>query len=629
MAYTSIYSQIRNEVQDYTNNFIEIVYGYLFNSYETIKRCHSYYNSQFQDKTKISGLEKIFYNISKLRAKVASKLLKFDAKDIVLTATNPHSVMAAFLLQEELKQWNREHNVQKMFDAITRKAPIYGSVFIEKMKEKWDKGVLDLRRMAFDSTAESIEESRFVTYKYYLTDTQLRRMAKSNGWDKDAVEEVIRKDRNKNGEAPKSYPMRETNVSNIIRSSTYHEVWRRFGEVPKGWLEKGNDARGYEEDEMVRSVFIVANPFDLTKNQENNDVDGGTILYKSEWKKDWPIKGYNYDSTEGRLLGVGVIEDLFPAQERVNEMANQKRIAMALSALHIFQTQDPTIVQNILTDLQSGDVIRSGAQGGLTALANEERNIGAFEQEEARYSQLASEVSFVNSVLLGEGMSGGGRMTATTSAIMNSNSSSEFESKKAELLLVLKEYYKDMILPEAIKDLSVAHVLRFSGSLDDMNYFDNEYAKILANQKIINGEVQVEGQDDYKLLVSTIVSKLKGMGKERWVEIKDQMYKDVEFDFEFITKDEQTKTLALMQQSFQFLSSVAQNPALLDNPMVKPIFMKINTMMGINPMEIEYAEQSQKANMATQPMLGQGQTPQGGMAQGQPMAKPMQAMPVR
>jgi len=610
--FTSIYSTIRSEVQDYTNNFIEIVSGYLFNSYETIKRCHSYYNSQFQDKTKISGLDKIFYNISKLRAKVASKLLKFNQDDLVLTATNPHSVMAAFLLQEELKQWNRTHKVQRMFDAVASKAPIYGTVVIKRIKDKWDKGIVDLRRYAQDPTVASVEDSRFVTIKHYLTDTELRNMAKGNGWDKLAVEEVIRKDRNKNGEAPKSYPMRESNVSNVIRSSVYHEVWERYGEVPASWLK--GEPMGGEDDEMVRSIFIVANPFDLTKNQQNADIDGGTVLYKNEWNKPWPFKDYHYDTTDGRWLGIGVIEDLFPAQERVNEMANQKRIAMALSALSLYQSDGVTPIQNMITDLQNGDILRRN-QGseGITPIANEMRNLVAFEQEESRYSQLASEVSFVNSVLLGEGMSGGGRMTATTSAIMNSNSSSEFDAKKKDLLVVLKEYYKEMILPEALKDLNSAHILRFSGSLDDLNYFDNEYAKILADQKIISGEVTVEGQDDKDLLVQTILGKLKKQGKQRWVEIIDGMYNNIDYDFEFVTKDDQTKTLALMQQSFQFLSSVAQNPALLESPMVKPIFMKINTMMGINPMEIEYAEQMQKSNQAQQ-------------AQGQQMAQPGQPM---
>ena len=591
---SNIYATIRGEVQDYTQNFIEVVLGWNFNTYETIKRCHSYYNSQFQDKTKISGLEKIFFNISKVRVAVASKLMRINPDDIVLTATNPNSVMAAFLLNEELKQWNREHHIERLFNSLALNAPIYGSVVVKNIKGEWDKGIVDLRRFALDPTCENDQDSRFITIRHYLTTSELRKMAKDNGWDKDAVEEVIRKDRANTKEAPKSYPMRDTNVNNVIRSSPYHEVWERYGEVPESWLGDTPSSDLPDTEELVRSIFIVANPFDLVKGQNGVMYDNGTVLFKSEWKKEWPFKDYHYDKTAGRWLGIGIVEDLFPAQERINEMANQKRISMLLSGMHIFQTQDSTIVQNILTDLQSGDVIRAGAQGGLTPLANEERNLQAYEVEEGRYDKLAGEISMVNSFLLGEGV--GGRMTATMSAMVNQNASSSFEVKKKNLLVVLKEYYKEMILPQALKDLTSEHMMRFSGSTENMDYFDNEYAKCLADEKIVNGEVQVNGHDDYNLLVQTIVGKLKKMGKERWITIKEALYADTDFDLEFVTKDDETKSLALMQQSFQFLSAVAQNPALLDNPMVKPIFMKINTMMGIDPMEIRYSEQINQSN---------------------------------
>ena len=599
-----IYSQIRSEVTDYTNNFVEIVYGYNFNTYETIKRCHSYYNSQFQDKSKISGVEKIFYNISKYRAKVASRMINYDTKDIRLWPLNPQSKLATFLLEKELKLWMKKHKIDRFLNEIARKAPVYGTVIIEKIKADWEKGIIDLRRHASDPTVDNIQESRFITTKYYLTDEDLRNMGKSGGWDMDKIAEVIRKDRNKNGEAPKAYPMRESNVSNVIRSSAYHEVWRRFGYVPKSWLD--SDSGGYSADtfegteEMVKAVFIVANPFDIIRGSNGEQINSGTILFKSAWNKPWPFKDYHYDKTEGRYLGVGVIEDLFPAQERENEMANQKRLAMALSSLLIFQTQDPTIIQNVITDLQSGDVIRAGVNGGLTPLANEERNLAAFASEEQRYGDLADRMSFAYEALRGEQASAS--TPATSTVVQNQNATSEFAFRKENLGIVLRDYFNEMVLPEAVKELSAEHIMRFCGSVEEINFFDQEYAKMLADEKIINGEVEVEGEQDRTDLVQAIISKLKKQGKERFIQVSKDLYKNIEFEFDFMVDNEQENAALMAQNTFQVLTAIAQNPQVLQDPMIKPLFLKYAEIIGVNPLELEYAQQTQQANSQTQQM---------------------------
>ena len=41
----NIFAQTRQEVYDFVNNDIKIVDGYSFNQYQTIKKCHLYYNS--------------------------------------------------------------------------------------------------------------------------------------------------------------------------------------------------------------------------------------------------------------------------------------------------------------------------------------------------------------------------------------------------------------------------------------------------------------------------------------------------------------------------------------------------------------------------------------------------------
>jgi len=44
----NIFKTIREERADFLNNQIEVVPGYTFNQYDTIKKIHLYFNSQFE-----------------------------------------------------------------------------------------------------------------------------------------------------------------------------------------------------------------------------------------------------------------------------------------------------------------------------------------------------------------------------------------------------------------------------------------------------------------------------------------------------------------------------------------------------------------------------------------------------
>lgn len=612
---TSIYGQIRSEVSDFVNNDIEVVSGYTFNTYQTIKRCHLYYNSMFESNTNTDDREKIFYNIVKYRAKVASRMLNIDTKDIRLFPMNPNSKLSTFLLEKELKQWLKKNNIGQFLNRICILAPIYGSVFIKKTKKGAQ--VVDLRRVAFDPTVEKLTDSRFIILRHYLTDSELRKRGKENGWDKEIIEDIIRIDRTKDTNAPPAYPMRDSNTINIIRSTVLHEIDERYGEVPKSWLTGNvNDS-----EEIVRSVFICANSHWVDSKIEGNttyEIDNGKTLFKSEWTKEYPFKDYAYDKTEGRLLGVGVIEDLFPAQERTNEMANQKRISMDISALHLFQTADQTIVQNVLTDLQSGDIIRN--QSGINPIANEDRNLSSFAGEELRYNDLADRLSFAYDVTRGEALPSS--TPATNAAIQNNNSQSEFQFRRENLALVLQDYFNELVLPQVLKDLTPEHIIRFCGSVDDLNYFDNEYAKLLADEKIVNGEVEVNGEQDRQMLIQQIISELKKQGKERFIKAKEKMYSDIEFEFDINIVNEQENVALIAQNTFTVLSAIAQNPAILQNPVLKTLLYKYAEKLGVNPLELEYKEQQADS----QPQQGQidPNTGQPMMAQPAQIANPAQ-----
>lgn len=590
----SIFSTIRKEWTDYMNNNVEIVDGYSFNQYDTIKQIHRYFNSRFENSNLYNGREKLFFNISKYRCIVSSKMINFDTKDIRLWPLNPKSEMATFLLEKELALWMKKNKMGKILNQIAEEAPIYGTVIIRKTKG----GVklVDLRRIAMDPTVETIQDSRFISLKHYLSEPELRAKIK-DGWDESAVKALIA--RKGMQQATPAYEM-NGQVNQVI-SSPYFEVYERFGEVCQDDL----DGKG-EDETKVRSLFIVADP--------DNKNEDGLVLFKSEWKGEYPFKDYHYSKTKGRYLGIGVIEDLFAAQERRNEIANQKRVSMEISGMHLFQTQAKTSLANILSDLQNGDVVSTGANGAISPLATEERNLPAFGEEQREYDALADRLSFSYDAVRGEALPAS---TPVTNALMqNQNANSVFAFKRENLGLVLQDLFNEIVLPQLVKDLSKEHILRFMGSVEDVQKLDGIVTKNLVRntvmERLLNGQIVTE--EDLAKIEEDLNGQLKQRGMNRFLKVVDGFYKQAEMEFDFMVTNEQENVATTATNLMTLITSLAQNPQMLDNPIVKTLMYEYAQKIGVSPLKLEMADNKK----AEAPQMGppQQQMPQTPNAQG-------------
>lgn len=591
MTETSIYQIVRNEWESFQDDLIEIVPGYSFNQIDTIKRCHLYYNSKFEDNSSYCGRERLFFNIVKYRKEVATRFLNFDTKDIRLWPLNPQSEISTFLLEKELQLWLKQNGVAKLLNQIADEAPLYGSAVIRKLK----KGAkcVDLRRLALDPTVDNIEQSRFVTIKHFLTASELRKKIK-DGWDEKAVETLIASKGTLS--SPASYD--DETVLNTNKSTPYFEVMERYGEVPE-WIYEGKGT----SDKLIRTFYIVGN-VDKYSRGENGAItaEQGLTLFKSKWNKEWPFKDFHYSKTRGRWLGRGVIEDLFEAQERENELANQKRVSMELSSMHVFQTTGSTVLQNILQDLENGDVIVN--QGNpLTPLPNEERNLPAFNTEFELYDTLADRLSFAHEAVRGEAMSSS--TPATNAVIQTQGAQSIFAFKKENLGIMLRDFFNEMVLPELLDNLSAEHVLVFTGTSDDLNKLDTIIVKPLIRREVMDRILkgQAVTQEQAKSIEQKYLNDLKKRGGRRFLNLKKDFYKDVDIEFDFMTTNEQEDVATIANNYFNVLQTLAKNPETLKNPMIRTIFYQWAQRVGVSPAKLELAElkEAENAPQQTQP----------------------------
>lgn len=587
----NIFAQIRQEQTDFYDQHIVIAPGYSFNQYQNIKRILLYMNSKFEDSSLYNGREKIFFNIVNAPCEVATTAMNLDTKNIRLLPDQPKSWFSTLLLEKELKQWLKKSKMGQILNQIAEELPRYGWVVLEKTKGGAE--IRDIRRIIADQTVNRIRDSRFIDFIYYLTPSQLM----ETGW-KDADLAVTMFG---NGSAPDTFEGNDGSI-NQIKSTPYIKVIKRYGEVPQWWLDGG------KSEKLVKSVFIVAGA-DSCETNEKGDVtkENGIVLYKAKWRGAWPVMDFHYIKMKGRLQGVGIPEMLFMDQERINELKNQRRISMELSALHLFQTKDRLVVQNALTDLMNGDILNVHSE--ITPIVNEERNTNAFMSEEQSYQNHADRITFASAAVRGETLQAS--TPATNASISLNQSKSTFGFKKENYALNLQEFFNDLVLPELLTELTPEHIMRFTGSPEELERLDEAAADIFANENVFNrflkGQIPnivTQAEDKQKAL-----NEYKKLGENRFLKIKDKLYSDINFEFDFNLNNEQVDPATVMQNTFTVLQALAQNPALLDDPRLKPLFYKYAESIGVSPAEIELADARKKKDIQQVP-LPNGQTNQ-------------------
>ncbi|TXG76605.1 hypothetical protein E6Q11_04360 [Candidatus Dojkabacteria bacterium] len=580
----SIFALIRKEINEYTQQYIEVVPGCYFNQQDTIKRIHLYINSKFENPVKFHGRERIFHNIVNYRRDTVAKAIDIDTKDIRLKADNPESMIQTFLAEKEFKLWMKQNEIGEVLNSLAEDLATYGTIVIKLVGQKAEN--VDLRRFFLDQTVKDLQKSRFVTQEHYMTEPELRKM--EGKWDN--IDLVI--ERFGSYFAPQSYT--NDGTTNVQGSTPYYKIYERYGDVPEYMINPKSRSR-----RMVRAMFIVAEPFSQSVTNDGKvTVDNGVILASARWDKEYPYEDCHYSQVKGRWLGLGPVEVLFPAQERQNEMSNQKRIAMEISALHIFQTKDRNAPRNLMKYTNSGDVLI--VNDSLEPVVNEERNLPAFAQEEAMYKSLADNLTFTFDATRGEALPSS--TPATNAVIQNNNVNSYFQTKREKFGLFLERFFNKHVLPRLLKDISTEHMLRFIGDPEDIakldSYIAPHYIKKQVIQEILAGKMV--DQLGLQSITDDINQQLKRQGAQRFLKIKQDFYKDSKFTFDFVITDEQQDSAVMAQNTFQIITVLAQNPTLIDDPVMKKLFYQYASMIGISPMELDVASQQRQDMKAMQ-----------------------------
>lgn len=572
MKEQDIYKLIRKELSA-TEEDITIADGVTFNHRDTVNKITAYKNSQFTSGAYDStGRRKFFYNISKFRARTVAKMLDFDQKDMRVLANkgtyNIVTQLKAKIIEIKLRLWMKKEKFGEIKNTIAENLADYGSVILKKGKKSVPT-VVDITSVHLDPSAEKVRKSSFIIEEYEMSPSEMFDKIE-DGWDADAVEEAIDKFMNE-----------DEALSKI-------KVYERHGKI-------------YQDGEYKQMMHIVAGATEYEK-KNGAIVEKGVILFEEE-EDEMPYRDAHINKVKNRWLGVGTYEDLFDAQVRANEIANLKARSMELSSMQLYQTPNNTALRNILTDLENGSVL---SESDLTRINNQELNLGGFSSEEERYDLLADRLTFTFDAIRGESIPA--TTPATNALLQNNNALQIFEFMREGIASFLSSYLEELVLPDILKKEKGMYVT-FSGTLDDLNEFDNLYGDIYATNWALSTALSGTGflpADEYvSEKKKQALEVLKQSGKVRSMKLPKDFFKGAMEDVTIHYNNEATNIGLDAQNILTFTQLIASNPDILMNPVTRKLVQRYAELVGISPADLEFSERPTEP--AQQLPQGQGQ----------------------
>jgi len=426
-------SKIKKEIDEYRNGSVEILEGVSYSAAKLLRRI-GLYKAQVYPNGKLDsqGNYKYWFDVITPRVNSEIKNIDFDTKDVFLFSDSLSDSMRILIANAALKQWLDESGQAGKLNEAVEQGPEWGNIVWKKQKN--DYRILELSNvMVLNQTAKTLNESDVIEEECFLA-TDLRKM--DGIWKN--TETLIK------------------SAKAGLKSSPEFFVYERNGEVSE------------KEYYQAKQLMDKDKEYDLSKYKDNkfmlckiiaggNEKDKPTeVLFCTEITEK-PYKEYHRSSYAGRWLRLGLYEQLFDIQTRANEIGNQIARGLEWASKTVFRSSDKVIAQNILTDLQSGDIIKSN---DIQQVEVRMQGLDQLLADWNRLMVLADQISNSYEVVTGGALPSG--TPFRLGILQNTNANKLFDFIREKLGIALQEVIEDWILPQAIKDLKTRDVLRLT-----------------------------------------------------------------------------------------------------------------------------------------------------------------------
>ena len=555
-----IYKNLQNDLTNFEND-VTIAENYDFNFKDTLNLIELYLASKFESgDTDSQNNRKFFYNLIIPQCGHATKNIDLNRKEIKVRTTGKKDAIKAIIYSAELKQWMRDNNFGQLLNKVSDNLPKYGSIVLKKVGDVIE--FKPLRYLKFDPAVSNSPnnydiQSPYIIEKHVFQPMELQEMI-SKGWDEKKVNTLI------------DNSMEQNNSEIVV-----YEYCSLFRESDLGIggkaLTKGRVFVGEIKSKML--------------DDGQAETVNGVCLYSERLDK-FPYKKLDYFTIEGRALGRGITETLFDIQERWNGMANDKALSMRIGNKQIFQSQDETVGGNILSDMLNGDIIQSDRP--ILRIPTEERNLGAYGQEENNMLYHVRSLSNAEEIITGENLPS--RTPFRTASMQLQQASKLFSIIRQNEGMFLEEVLIEWILPTFDAEMLKEHIFQLFDAEDIEKIVEADVNRRL--NEAIKKYVMIEGYFPKKGEVEMIKTQLMSNSlteDSKFVEIL-KGYMKFDKSLEIDITGEQTDVQGNVETGINFLQPLSQNPLIMQNPDLMKMLKEVAIQAGINPMSLPNAQ---------------------------------------
>lgn len=552
--------------------------------HDTIETIDAYLNSKHTTGlTDSLGREKPFFNIVTAAVNIWYRATDIDRKDIRIVPDKITNQALAFLATVHLQEWMKKARFGVFLNQWGRALARYGSAvvkFVEKDGEltatvvPWNRFIAD--SVDFDAIPR-IE-------KFYMTPAQLK---KCKEYDQDAVDNLLQ-----------AVSTRKTlDHASQDTQSDFIEIYEVHGELEAELLSDDPDFAA-EDDKFIQQMHVISYVED---GEDYKDF----CLYKGKERRD-PYVITHLIEEDGRTLSIGAVEYLLDAQWMQNHTVKNMKDTLDLTSKLIFQTADSNYAgRNVLSAIETGDILKHAENQPLTQLNNSKVDIVSLQNFGAMWRGLGQEIT--NTPDITRGITQAQPLTYGLGQIINNNSNSLFEIMTENKGLAIEDMMREFVILFLIKKMDTKDEIVSTFDEQGLAEVDSMYVPAEAarrfNSEVVEKTIQYLETNDPQSIPSPyqkdvaqqeVRDSLAPLGNKRAFKPSDidtVTWKDALKDFEWKVNVEVTNEAvdkqAVLQTLTTALQTIATNPMILQDPNAKMLFSAILTETGrISPIQI-------------------------------------------
>lgn len=457
---------IEREIHNFLFKEVEVSENVYHSQYKTVRRIKIFENRTYPTgKVDSQGRYKYWYEIIKPRVDAEVKNLRVDSKHLMAFSDTPRrDFTAVFLANASMQEWMWESGKAEELNEVVERFSGHGNVIFKKTGDGYE--LCDpMNTYVTNQMARTVDETGIIE-RHTMTQSELR--AKEGTWKN--VDKVIQNCGNR-------FFSKTLMTTSEDSSSPLYEIFERNGEVSEKEMFEAQGKEGGDPEKYVLGRIIVAG---LKKGQQDKKYVLFAESYPQGKKMSDFFKSAHRGPYKGKFWREGMYELLFDYQVRANEIGNQIARGLEYASKFIFHTPDELIAQNITTDLENGDIIKT--QGGISQIA---MRISGFDQlinDWNRIIQEADRIANSFEVVTGQQMHSG--TPFRLGAMMDRNANKLFVFLRQKLTIQYKQVFNDWIIPQLLRDMKGKDIIRLTGDSDFLERFRKVQAESWFNRNL-------------------------------------------------------------------------------------------------------------------------------------------------